>query len=291
MSLDGASEPWTPLKHTKLVIDDGQFREVPTRPHSPHNFDLLLNTEMDLNSASLVATASRPPFIFQDSATTTSTAPAAIASVRPFPPPSRPVPPPSKLFLPPSGPFLPPSSPHIPLSNPSPSPSNPFPPPSNPFPPLSSASLPPSTLVGGLQPAMSQASARVVIKAYILDSAWFKTHEMEPRVGEAGVPECALLLASLGDSIWACFFRRVRRNRVANFKCAECPHITDRLNRAVEHQRSEWRHQPFACSDLGWYDAGITVGICLSADWTFYLALPSVNSVDLRVVVFPTIVV
>ena len=113
---------------------------------------------------------------------------------------------------------------------------------------------------------MSQASSRAVIKDYILASAWFKAHAMEPCVDDAGVPECALLLAGPGDSIWACFFRRVRRNGVANFKCGDCPHVTDRLNRAVDHQRSKWEHQPFACTDTGWYEAGIAIVSDFSAD-------------------------
>ena len=45
---------------------------------------------------------------------------------------------------------------------------------------------------------MSQAATRAVIKAYILASAWFAAYEMEPRVGEAGVAECAPLLARPG---------------------------------------------------------------------------------------------
>ena len=49
---------------------------------------------------------------------------------------------------------------------------------------------------------MSRAADRAVIEAYIPASAWFEAHEMEPCVGEAVVPECALLLASPGDSIW-----------------------------------------------------------------------------------------
>ena len=112
------------------------------------------------------------------------------------------------------------------------------------------------TLITGTdvpKPAMSHAAARAVIDAYVRDSAWLARHEMEPRVCDAGVPECALQLARPGDSIWACFCRRVRRNGVTIFKCTSCSHKTDRLNRAVGHQRSKWGHMPFACTDRGWY--------------------------------------
>lgn len=138
--------------------------------------------------------------------------------------------------------------------------------PSSPFLPPSSPSPPPSALTDGQQPAMSQADARAVIKAYILAAAWFTAHEMEPRVDGEGVPECARLLASPEDSIWACFYRRVLRNDVTIFKCAEagCPHQTPRLDRAEDHQRSKSRHKPFACTDSGWYEAGSAVVICLS---------------------------
>ena len=130
--------------------------------------------------------------------------------------------------------------------------------------PSSSASLPSTltTSTNGPQPAMSPAAARAIIGAYILASGWFEAHELEPRVNEVGVPECALLLASPGDSIWACFFKRTRRNGATIFTCAGCSHKADRLNRAVDHQRAEWNHKPFACEDLGWYGARITVAIC-----------------------------
>ena len=111
---------------------------------------------------------------------------------------------------------------------------------------------------------MSQADARAVIKAYILAAAWFTAHEMEPRVDGEGVPECARLLASPEDSIWACFYRRVRRDGLAIFKCAECPHQAPRLDRAVDHQRSKLGHKPFACMDRRWYVAGSAVVIYLS---------------------------
>ena len=75
---------------------------------------------------------------------------------------------------------------------------------------------------------------------------------MEPCVGQPGVPDCALQLAKSGYSIWACFFKRVRRKGSTILKCVDCGHETVRLNRAVGHQRVKWEHKPFACTDAGW---------------------------------------
>jgi len=119
-----------------------------------------------------------------------------------------------------------------------------------------SGALPPSsadiTEILGPRPASSHQEARAYIMAYILASVWFKSHAMEPSIDQPGVPDCALQLAKEGDSIWACFFKRIRRNRTTVFKCVACGHETSRLNRAVDHQRAEWQHMPFACEDPGW---------------------------------------
>jgi len=119
----------------------------------------------------------------------------------------------------------------------------------------SSGPPPPSTHITGIgvpQPAMSQKEARALILAYILASTWFESHAKEPSVDETGVPQCAQLLAKPKDSIWACFFRRVRRNGVTILKCVGCGHETTRLTRAVGHQRAKWEHKPFVCTDVGW---------------------------------------
>jgi hypothetical protein len=115
-----------------------------------------------------------------------------------------------------------------------------------------SAAIPRTTVVGGPQSAASQRAARALIETYILASAWFESHAMEPCADEAGVPDCASQLARPGDSVWACFFRRVRSNGITILKCVGCGHETTRLNRAVGHQRAEWGHKPFACTDPGW---------------------------------------
>ena len=148
-----------------------------------------------------------------------------------------------------------------------------------------------TTGTGGPQLPISQDAARAIIVAYILASAWFEADEMEPRADQEGVPECALLLANPGDSIWACFFKRTRRNGATIYKCAGCQHKTARLNRAVDHQRAKWEHKPFACTDSGWYVAGSTVVICFFDHWTLISGITPVSSVVPRVVVLPTIVV
>ena len=102
------------------------------------------------------------------------------------------------------------------------------------------------------QEALSDKAARARIEAYIRASVWFQRHTMEPRVGKPGVPAYAVQLAEAGQSIWACFFKRVRRKGTSNFKCSACGHESDRLHRAVAHQRTKWGHKPFACTDPGW---------------------------------------
>ena len=102
------------------------------------------------------------------------------------------------------------------------------------------------------QPALSNEVARALIQAYILASVWFALHETEPCAGDTGVPGCALQLAKRKDSIWACFFERIRRNGTTVFKCVPCGHVADRLNRAVGHQRAKWEYKPFTCPDPGW---------------------------------------
>ena len=114
-------------------------------------------------------------------------------------------------------------------------------------------------------PAISTGDARQLIEDYIKGSTWYQTHMMEPSVGDVGVPACALLLvgelgvpvsalqlAKRGHSVWACFVKGVRREGRLIFKCTTCTHETDRLHRAVNHQRAKWGHKPFACTDRGW---------------------------------------
>ena len=102
------------------------------------------------------------------------------------------------------------------------------------------------------QTGLSDDAARAQIEAYIRISLWFRMHALESLVGESGVPLSALQLAKRGHSIWACFVKRVRRKGRLFFKCTACGHESDRLHRAVGHQRAKWGHKPFACTDPGW---------------------------------------
>ena len=115
------------------------------------------------------------------------------------------------------------------------------------FLPLSS-----TTRVVAPQIALSDEEARAEIETYIRASIWFVFHMMEPRVGGEGVPECALQLAKPGGSIWECFVKRTRRKGSIIFKCVACGYESDRLHRAVSHQRVKWGHKPFPCTDPGW---------------------------------------
>ena len=99
---------------------------------------------------------------------------------------------------------------------------------------------------------LSDRAARAHIAAYIRGVEWYQAHAVEPCVGEAGVPACALQLAQEGESIWACFVQRLRRRGIGMYKCVGCGHVTRRRSRAIGHQRAEWEHKPFACADPGW---------------------------------------
>ena len=109
-----------------------------------------------------------------------------------------------------------------------------------------------NTRVTAPQTVLSDNAARAQIETYIHTARWFQLDVLEARVGDSGVPVAALQLAQRGHSIWACFVKRARRNGRRIFKCTTCRHETDRLHRAVSHQRAKWGHKPFACMDLGW---------------------------------------
>ena len=114
---------------------------------------------------------------------------------------------------------------------------------------------PPSTTITTVvrsKKALSDEAARMEIEAYIRTSDWFELHAMESRVAQQGVPACASQLAQPGQSIWACFFKRIRRKGAPVFKCVACGHESDKLHRAVSHQRAKWVHKPYACTDSGW---------------------------------------
>jgi hypothetical protein len=102
------------------------------------------------------------------------------------------------------------------------------------------------------QIASSDDDVRTGIRDYIRASNWFRMNSMEPLIGESGVPMSALHLAERGESIYACFVKRVRHTENAVLKCTDCGHEHNRLDRAVGHQRAKWGHKPFACTDPGW---------------------------------------
>ena len=121
------------------------------------------------------------------------------------------------------------------------------------LPPLSTGSTgTANTRVTAPQAVSSDDAARAQIVAYIHTARWFQLDVLEPRVGDSGIPVSALQLAQRGHSIWACLVKRVRRKGRRIFRCTTCKHETDRLHRAVSHQRAKWGHKPFACTDRGW---------------------------------------
>jgi len=135
------------------------------------------------------------------------------------------------------------------------------PPPPLPLPPPPSPSPSPSpstgtgtanTGVAAPQSVFSESAAHAQIEAYIRTAKWFQLNALEARVGDSNVPVSALQLAKRGQSIWACFVRRIRRKGRLTFKCTTCTHESDRLHRAVSHQRAKWGHKPFSCMDPGW---------------------------------------
>jgi len=110
----------------------------------------------------------------------------------------------------------------------------------------------PSTGMADTGIVLSDKAARALIEAYIRTSLWYQLHAIEPRIDEPRVAACGLQLAKRDHSIWACFFKTVRRKGTPAFKCLACGHESDRLHRAVSHQRAKWGHKPFPCKDPGW---------------------------------------
>jgi len=86
---------------------------------------------------------------------------------------------------------------------------------------------------------------------------------MEPNVGDdvgdKEVKKCVSQLASklasklavLDRSIFLCFITDIKQQGVKKYKCIDCGYIADRLDRALEHQRSKRDHTPFPCPK-GW---------------------------------------
>jgi hypothetical protein len=100
-------------------------------------------------------------------------------------------------------------------------------------------------------PIPPERDARSVIIDYIMSSDWLAANMKERNVGGPGVPGCASQLATSGSSVFMCCVAKIKRQGVTKYKCIECNHIVDRIDRALEHQRSKRDHKPFACPQ-GW---------------------------------------
>ena len=93
--------------------------------------------------------------------------------------------------------------------------------------------------------------ARSVVEQYVQSSTWLGADIEETNVGDPGVPECASQLATRGSSIFKCFIIEFKQQGATKYKCFDCKYIIDRIDRALEHQRSKRRHKPFVCPK-GW---------------------------------------
>jgi hypothetical protein len=83
-----------------------------------------------------------------------------------------------------------------------------------------------------------------------MNSDWRRQNEMEPMVGDAGVPTCALQLAPKGQSIYCCFLVpvRARRGKISGWKSATDPTSKpDRHQRALGRERAKRGHCPYKC--------------------------------------------
>jgi len=89
---------------------------------------------------------------------------------------------------------------------------------------------------------------------YIKRSIWFQKGEMEPFVGDNGVPPCAVLLARQGESVYRCFVATKKDGKGKHVHhCIACGFKSKRLHRVIGHQRYKRGHSPFVCPDKGWY--------------------------------------
>ena len=101
-------------------------------------------------------------------------------------------------------------------------------------------------------PVLSKEEARSFVSRYIVSAGWLSANTKEPNVGDIGVPPCASRLAGDGCSIFRCLMDEIKQQGVTKYKCADCKHTADRIDRALEHQRSKCGHKPFSCPKEGW---------------------------------------
>jgi hypothetical protein len=102
----------------------------------------------------------------------------------------------------------------------------------------------------GTSDLRQKSTARQIMNTWIMGSKWLHEDEMEPRVGDPGVPICALQLAERGQSIYCCFLVSVkgRKGKILGYKSASDPTAKpDRHRRAIEKERAKFGHCPFKC--------------------------------------------
>jgi hypothetical protein len=112
-----------------------------------------------------------------------------------------------------------------------------------------------STAIGSMSTGTGdlrqRATARKTMKTWIENSLWLRKDEIEPKVGDPGVPSCALQLAERGQSIYCCFLvsEKNREGRILGYRCVEDPNSTPkRIDRAIGRERVKYGHRPFKCS-------------------------------------------
>ena len=110
--------------------------------------------------------------------------------------------------------------------------------------------IPPIAATRMSTPSLSDDEARQILETWINNSDWFHQDEMEPLVGDPGVPACALQLALKGQSIYCCFLVPVldRKGKASGWKSATDPASKpDRHQRAIGRERFNRTHFPFKC--------------------------------------------
>ena len=114
-------------------------------------------------------------------------------------------------------------------------------------------------------PPISDEEARWTLSIWIMSSDWLRKDEMEPMVGDPGVPPCALQLASKGESVYSCFLVPVidGDGKLSGYKSTAYPTSkADRHQRAIARERANRGHCPFKCPgnhDPNWYARSLVV--------------------------------
>jgi len=99
-------------------------------------------------------------------------------------------------------------------------------------------------------PSLSDDEARRALETWMRDSKWRRQNEIEPLVGDPGVPACALQLAKKGQSVYCCFLVpvKVKKGKASGWRPATDPKSKpDRLRRVIGRERAKLGHCPFKC--------------------------------------------